>query len=355
MTEINKKQFSDLCLSLVLVRLFFTLPRQMLISAGNSAWILSIYLTLIALLMFFIITKFYKTNESPLEIAERTGGRGFKIITGLAAMAILILKSTGPIKIFLESVQIILLKNTNIELTVIFLGITIFIGAYSGIFSLSFLSGIFTPFVLFILGSFLLFLIPDFNISNLTPILGKGAKSIFIDGLSSLSLFGDLFVIFFLLPFVKEENILKRCSFRAIIFIGTILTITLIIYAGIFPYPISSEFILPLFQLTRTIEIGDFFGRLEAFFELIWALSFLIYASLNIYTLSIIFKKTFDLKYEKPIILPMTIITIAVGFFEPSIVELIEGDLKYSWVIIGALFLFPLIFGLLSRKGEKKI
>ena len=201
----------------------------------------------------------------------------------------------------------------------------------------------------------MLFLTPDFELSNLLPILGNGAKNIFVDGLSSLSLFGDLFIIFFLLPFTHEENVIKKGGLRAILLIGSVLTVTLLIYGGIFPYPASSEFIMPLFQLTRTIEIGDFFGRLEAFFELIWALSFLVYASLSIYNLSIIFKKTFDLKYEKPIILPMTIIAISVGFFQPSIVKLIEGNKNYSFIIIGALFLFPLIFGLLSKKGRKNV
>ena len=355
MTQISKKQLSNLAVSLVLIRLFFALPREMLLAAGNAAWILCIFLTLVALFLFFIITRVYTENESPIEIAERVGGKPFKVITGLLCMAILILKATGPIKIFLESVQIILLKNTPIEITVVFLLIALFIGAYSGIFSLSFLSGIFTPMVLVVLGLFLLFLIPDFDIKNLAPFLGNGAKGIFIDGLSCLSLFGDLFVLFFLLPFCKDKKALKKSGFRAILLVGSVFTVTLLIYGSIFPYPVSSEFIMPLFQLTRTIEIGDFFGRLEAFFELIWALTFLIYGSVSIYTVSIIFKETFSLKYEKPLILPITVIAIATGFFQPSIVELIKGDKIYSWVIIGAVFLLPVIYGLLSRKGRRHI
>ena len=71
MTQINEKQFSDICVSLVLIRLFFTLPREMLICAGNAAWLLSLYITIIALFMFFIISRKrnykIKNEEVPYE------------------------------------------------------------------------------------------------------------------------------------------------------------------------------------------------------------------------------------------------------------------------------------------------
>ena len=85
-----------------------------------------------------------------------------------------------------------------------------------------------------------------------------------------------------------------------------------------------------------------------------WAISFLIYASINIWILSIIWKKTFDLKYHEPITIPMTVFAIGIGFLEPSMLNIINGNRKFSWLMIASAFLVPFIYGFLSKISHKE-
>ena len=353
MISLTKSQLTSLMISMILIRLYLSLPREMLVCAGNSAWILIIYLTILGLLLFLAVSYSYRQNESILDIAENVGGRVFKIITGIFATALILVKTSGHIKLFIESIQIVLLQNSETELIVICLGIALIVGAYAGIESLSIISGLFLPIVITVLLGFSIFLIRDMDINNLTPLLGTGAKSIFIDGLRLLYVFGDLFLLNFLLPYCKEDDVLKKSGIKAIIFNGLIFLVFMIVYSGIFPYPVSSEYIIPIFQLTRIVEIGDFFGRLEAFFEFVWAISFFIYGAVNIWVLSNIWKITFDLKYREPIIIPMCVFALGIGFLEPNIHKMINGSVVFSWIIIASAFFVPIIYGVLAVIKEK--
>lgn len=354
MISLTKNQLTGLIMSMILIRLYLSLPREILMTAGNAAWILIIYITSIALVLFFFVTKVYKRNESILDIAEDLGGKTFKIITGIISVALLLIKTSGHIKLFIESIQIVLLQNTATELIVLVLGIALVIGAYSGIESLVIISGLFLPVVVTVLVSFIVLLVPVFNLDNLIPILGTGLKPIFTEGLRILSVFADLFLLTFLLPYCKEKDALKKSGFFGIVFNGIVFLIFMVGYCAVFPYPVSSEYIIPIFQLTRIVEIGDFFGRFEAFFEFIWAISFLIYASINIWVLSIIWQKTFDIKYHEPIIIPMTVFSLGIGFLQPSMLDIINGNRKYSWLLAGFAFFVPFIFGFLSKIRHKE-
>lgn len=354
MISLTKNQLANLMVSMVLIRLYLSLPRDMFVYAGNAAWILVIYITLIATLLFYINTKVYKNNESILEIAERTGGRLFKIIVGILSMALILLKTTGHIKLFIESIQIVLLQNSATELIVIFLSVAMIFGAYAGIESLAIISGLFLPVVITVLIGFLIFLIPNFNFLNILPIFGAGLKNIFFDGMRIVYLFGDLFILNFLLPYCKNEDVLKKSGYKAIVMNGIIFFIFMIVYAGVVPYPVSSEYIIPIFHLTRIVEIGDFFGRLEAFFEFIWAISFFIYGAINIWVLSIIWQKTFNLKYHEPLIIPMSFFSIALGFLQPDIQKIINTNSYFAWIVIVFAFFIPIIFGILSNIKSKK-
>lgn len=354
MINLTKNQLTNLITSMILIRLYLSLPREILVSAGSASWILVLYISVVSVILFFFVSLVYKRNESILEISENLGGKTFKIITGLLSVGLILVKTSGHIKLFIESIQMVLLQNTQTEIIVIILGIALIIGAYSGIESLSIISGLFLPVVITVLASFFVLLIPSLDINNLAPILGTGPKSIFLDGIKSLSLFADLFILNFLLPYCKDKDSLKKSGFRAIIFNSAIFLTFMLVYSSVFPYPISSEYIIPIFQLTRIVEIGDFFGRFEAFFEFVWAISFLIYASINIWVLSVIWKKTFDLKYHEPVIIPMTVFAIGIGFLEPSMLNIINGSRRFSWLMIGAAFLVPLVYGFLSKIQHKE-
>ena len=83
MISLSKNQLTNLITSKILIRLYLSLPREILMSAGSASWILVFFICIVASVLFFFVSSVYKKNESILEISENLGGKTFKIITGL--------------------------------------------------------------------------------------------------------------------------------------------------------------------------------------------------------------------------------------------------------------------------------
>ncbi len=353
MNKLSKKQLQGTMLIVLYMNLFYTFTRQMVLPAGNAAWIIAIYVTFAELLIFFVTESLYCKHKDILSLAQGLGGKPFKIVIAIIASAVIIMNMAAPVRSFAESVKMILLQNTPIEAIIITFGICAIIGAYCGIQSLSIICGLFFPIIAVVLIFFLIMLIPNFDISNLAPIFGTGVQNIFGEGLKCISLFDDMLLLFFLLPEFEESAI--KSGYKVIIISGLSMCAVLLFYCGIFPYPVSTEYIMPVYQMTRLIEIGDFFGRLEAFFGFIWSISVLLHISINLYVLSRIWQKAFDFEFYKPVVPLMMIITLSLAFLPSSIVNMIQ---LHNWIPIVLSILsiaIPLIFGVISAKKEKQI
>lgn len=353
MNKLSKKQLQSTMLIVLFINLFYTFTRQIVLPAGNAAWIIAIYVTVAELLVFFVTESLYGRQKDILSLAEDFGGKPFKIGIAFIVSAVILMNMAAPVRSFAESVKMILLQNTPIEVIIITFGICAIIGAYCGIESISIICGLFFPIVAIVLIFFVIMLIPNFEISNLAPIFGTGAQNIFGDGLKCISLFDDILILFFLLPEFEESAI--KSGYKAITITGISMCIVLLFYCGVFPYPVSTEYIMPVYQMTRLIEIGDFFGRLEAFFGFMWSISVLLHISVNLYVLSRIWQKTFDFEFYKPVVPLMMIIALSLAFLPSSIVDMVQ---LHNWipVVLSILsIIIPLVFGIISSKKEKQI
>ena len=350
----EKLNITSLCLVLInvmYVKLLLVVPRNIVLAAGNAGWILCIYVTLLELLLFFLISKVYDFSRNLLDIREKA----FKKIIGILAAAFLVLSMSSVVKIYPETVKIILLKNTPTEIIYIIFSLAAIIGAYMGIESLGKICSLFQPIATAVMILCFLFLIPNMHLYNLTPILGKGIKGIGFDGLTVLSVFSDIFLIFLIAPEGTDRKKIQHAGFKAIIIMGGILTIAMFGYSMIFPYDVSEDFVLPLYNTVRLIQLSDFFGRFEAFFEFVWSISILIYLSVYLVALSFVWKEAFDLKYEKPLIAPFMSFVALLSYSSVSYIEQNRNFTVYSIILIGLAFLVPLVVQLMRRRERRKM
>ncbi len=349
MENLSKKDMTALLINAMYVKLLLAIPRNLILIAGNGAWILSIVLTLFMLLIFYIITKFYDFKKSLPEFESRVSS----IIIGVAATLILIFSMASVVKIYPETVKIILLKNTPIEIISVVTAVAAILGARAGIEAIARISSLFQPIAAFIAVFCFLLLIPHMKFSNLTPILPDEPLNIFTKGLSSASGFSDI-ILLFILPFMsKDKNEYKKIGYRAIITMGTIMTLVMLTYCLIFPAGISKTYLLPIYQMIRLVEVGDFFGRFEALFELVWSISILLYYSIYLYALSVVWQKAFGLKYKNPLIAPfMAIISILV-YTSGSYAQVSKNYTWYSFALLCSTVLIIFISALIFKKEEK--
>ncbi len=349
----QRKKVTSLIINAIIVKMLLTYPRNLVLNSGNAAWIQVLYDLLITLAIFWAITSTYKTNKNIITLAEERGGKTFKIITGLLLVVILSANLISVVRIFPETIKLILLQDSKVELLLLIFAVVIIIGAYAGIESIATIHFLFLPIADIIMISFLLLLLPYYKADNLFPILGNGLKSILFSGLNSLSLFSDIILLNILLPYIENYNEFKKAGYRAILIGGIASFVIMLAYCSVYPYPASNEFIMPVYQLTRMIHLSSFFSRFETFFQFVWSILILLYAAFYICVICFVFQQTFSLEFHKPLIAPVVIILFTISLIPASLMKFMEIEKIIDMIIYPFAFLLPLLFGITSRKGKE--
>lgn len=353
---VTNKQLSSIIINAIIVKMLLSFPRNIFVYCANSAWLAAIYSTAIAFGLFSILKKLYRTKDNVIGMADKVGGTTLRIITGLSVFVVIALGFISTLRVFPEVIRLVLLQKTYVEIiSTVFVVATIFV-AWCGIGAIARVHQFFLPIAGIIFGVFIIMLIPDIHGQNLLPIFGTGIKSITTDGLACISLFSDLLMLNVLIPEMKEADSYRKAGSRAIIIGGTCSIIIFFAYGLCYVYPVSSEFIIPVYQLERLINLSDFFSRLEAVFQFIWSISIMLYSALYLAVLVEIWGQTFGLHHKKPLAAPIIIALVGVCEIPNSLNETILYDgIVNKWIYIPA-FAIPLIIGVLFHvKHQKRI
>lgn len=347
--QTNTRQLTMLASNLLITKMMFTFPRFLFKTSGNAAWMQAIYMSLLAYILFYLSMLFFKKtgNRSILQLAESIGKSPLKILVAIIVSAIIITNISAEVRTFAESVKIILLPKTKIEYIMILFAATVILGAFCGIPALATVNALFFPFFLLFLIVLAVSLVPSYTITNIYPVCGLGLKRIFLDGLKEMYCFSDLIVLNLLLPYFEDTKIIEKSGKRAIIISGITLILICFSYALAYPHPYSSEFLLIPYQLSRMVRAGEYFQRFEALFEFVWTLTELLYSSIYILILCSIFKDTFRLSSEKPLISCTFSGLCLLAFLPDSVVSVLDKSFIFRQYLSPAAFLLPILVPLL--------
>ena len=350
---LHKEEITSLMINALFVKILIFYPRIAVLNSENAAWMQILFNLLVMLLIYLITVKVYKTKKNVIQIASEKGGKWLKILVGTVVFLILMINLLSIIRIFPETVRIVLLKETPTNIIMLIFAIASAFGAYMGINSIARIHYKFLPIAGAVLFIFLIMLIPYYSIDNIMPILGGGADKIFIKGMRTMSFFADILLLNILIPYAPTLNDLKKSGLKSIIVSGSLAFITVLAYCLAYPNPISKEFVFPVYQLARMVHLTSFFSRFEAFFQFVWSLLVMLYSSLYVCILSLVWQQTFSLKFNKPLILPVTAIAFSLAMIPTSVVNTINIDKTISAIIYPLVFIIPIVFGLLTRKQKK--
>lgn len=344
------KFFSAIMINVIFVKVLLTFPKTVVVNSANAAWIQVLYNVIVALLFFMAVTQLYNRKKNVIEVAALNYGKTVKIITGIIVILVLTANLIPVIRIFSTAIKTVLLKETELEIIILITAVAAALGAYLGIESIGRISTMFMPIAAVIFAAFIIMLIPDYKAENIFPLLGNGWKSIFINGISSLSLFSDLIILNLLIPFTENLDTVRKYGRYTIIVSGCAAVIVTLMYCLTYSYPTTKNFIMPVYQMTRMVNFSSFFSRFEAFFEFVWSIMILLYISVYLYMMSYTLQITFSLKYVKPLIYPVTVAVFMTAMLPQSMMEIMELSSvigKYSYIPV---FLLLLIFSRVRRK-----
>ena len=178
----------------------------------------------------------------------------------------------------------------------------------------------------------------------------------FVTGLGNLGAFGGITLLYFLPPYLKEPQKMKKVYLTSII-LGTIyflLCVSIILF--MFISLMYTNQIMPLYSAARYIEFGNFFQRLESIFLLIWILQMICYLTIIAKISLSIFKKITNIRDEKPLIFVFGLLIFAISLLPKNyaISKFIEDYIYQYMVIIVSIFLGIALLGLAYLKKRKK-
>ena len=346
---LTRKQLNSLFINAFAAKMLLTFPHNIIEVCKNAAWISSIYIVLLALLLFGLTAVLYRSDKNIIQLAEKYGGKPLRIITGVFIFAVLFMNFFSVIRIFSEAVRLVLLQTSRTELIGILLAVCIVLGACCGIEAIARFQQLFLPIAGLAFAAFIIFLIPTVKPDNAFPILGSGAGGLFIDNIPFLSVFSDLLILNLLIPLMEESGDYKRSGIGAIIMGGIIVILIITAYCLSYTYPVSEEYLMPVYQLERLIKLGSFFSRLEAVFQFIWSISILLYCSFYLCMMAQTWKTTFALRDGPPLIPVIAVSLIGASIMPDSLSVMIDWEsIINKWVYIPA-FGLPIIFGITEK------
>lgn len=346
---LNHKEITTVLINLMCVKLFFTFPKKLIVNSGNAAWIQIIYVTVIAFALLYINIRAYKgcSNKNIIELSEKTGGKPLKIVVGILVIFTLFLNFSTVIRSYPNMVKTVLLPETPYEAIFLIYAAATGVAAYVGFESVARIHAVFIPTVLVIMIAFFVFLIPHVKVYNIFPLFGNGFSALFGKGLFGIEFFADILALNLILPNVKNAEEAEKSAVKAIFISAGAALMIVLSYGMIYPYPASEKFIIPTYQLTRLVEIGDFFQRFEAFFEFVWSIAVFLYSAFYLCLICRTFAEFFELKFEKPIVFPTIFAAVAVAAEKNYGIS--ENNFVITSVVLGVSFVLPPVLALIYR------
>lgn len=355
---INTGIFENICMLVTLTsaQTYLGMPRLVAESAGSAGWLMILYLSLIALLLVFLVIWLYKGNEGLdiIDISDKLGGLPVKILTFILVEAIVFAASSLTLRQFAEDMKIISLSMSPISYVTMFFIVGALIACLLGIEAISRASSIIVPVIFAGFVILTLSVIGRGNILNLTPLFGPGPKKIFFDSLPKVSIFSGYIIILVIAPFLKKYENIKKTGLYGVIISAFIMLVAVVTYTLVIPYPVSTQYFLPSFQLARMINYGRFFQRLESIFVFTWASTAILYLSILIYIGVYIFTKTFGLKYYKPICFSFFTIVFTLSLLPENlpVTVMIESQIMRNYMFL-ITFIYIILLLALTKVFKK--
>lgn len=308
---------------LTLSHLILTLPKSLLESQGSGIILNIVYISFLAFCIVFILSKLYKNfyGKDILDISEFLFGKVFKFIVGVTFILYFLFVASLLIRSSSENLKTMYFQNTSIPFLAFFiLACASFINKLGSNVVIK-CNLIIVPLIVMLLTILFLLSSNNFNTHRFFPVLGYGAKNIFLNGATNLHAFGCIVYLLFIMPFLKSYNQFNKISYLGIGLSALFIMLTSIALLLMFPLSIASGSNVPIYMQTRELTIGNLVQRADAFFVIIWILTLLSYLSIIINFIIIIFRKITNIQFRFSIVNCFLAILFGISLLYNNIIQ----------------------------------
>lgn len=341
----------------IITKIYFTSPALLIKFTGTAAWYVTLISALTAIVGFtfvYLLLRRYP-GKNLIEIFEVVWGRSLgSIFSGLLSLWF-IAESCIFLREFTEVLRVyeLPLSPTSfiIFIFVVGIGVLIFLGL-EAIVRFSKLA-----FPIFILGFIIVLVLSslNFNIHHLYPVFGYGITKSIFHGLIRSSVYGEVIILAVFYHSLQGVKYIGKSCYSAIVLSGILNSVSILAYLMTFPYFTAPRIISLMYEMTKLIDYGRFFQRLDPIFFFIWNVGSFITVATLFYTGISIYCMIFRIQNIKPILVPSLIILYSGAMLPQDATVIITGYVQasreYSWIVY---YFLPLITLIVSKfKGNK--
>ena len=355
--KIGKLEAIALIIMVSMNQIFLNLSNIIIVNVGTSAWINVIVISIIAILFCLLISKLFKSfpTHDIVDISEYLGKKTLKIIIGILYILFFIFISAVILRYITNSLKLIYFEKSPLTFLIILFLIPVVFAVRLGIKPISRVNLMFIPIVLISMIIILFSTISDFETQRIFPILGFGANKTFLIGLNNIFTFSAFAYLYFLMPLLKNPEDFKKIAVSSITISAIYIFLSVICLIMMFPFISFTDEMLSIYLLTRLIEFGKFFQRVDAIFVLIWILSAFSFLAITIEFINRIFKKLVKLKTHKEMSYSISaiIFSLSLAFENLSQIKDMQTIVLRYFVIV-LVFVISIIILILANLKLKK-
>lgn len=297
------------------------------IEAKQDAWIVILISLLIGLGLVWLFTRLQSKlpAENIAEITQTAIGKVLGWPLGFLYFLMFTFNCTRNTSEFADLINMTFLQETpRTIIMIIFMAAMTYV-LFLGIETFARVTEIILPLmVILIILIYLMVLVSGrMDFKELTPVLGNGIKpvlaAVYPVGINFP--FGLAFLFFQLWPYClglpgKE---IRRTTLLAVFLSGLILTITLIIIITTLGTNIAANATIPLLEVIKLINIGEFITNIDAVGVLMIFIGGFYLGILNFFSAVLVFAKLFKINNYKWVLIPLAIFILwYAGVYEPN-------------------------------------
>ena len=342
----------------MLSHIILNLPNHLISQAGSATILNFFYIFGIILIIFWIVTKFFKLfpNSDLIDICEYAGGKIAKNIYTASLLVYLFTVSAFVIRIFSESLVLIYFPNMDVDMVIlVFIIITAVINVL-GFKSIARASVILFPLIIVALLFVFVSSSSSFMPERALPILGYGVSETFLKGLTNIFAFSSALVITMVAPYINDENRMRKISFISLIIYGICIFGGIIAMLFIMPSVDDMNNTLSIYILAKRVTIGNFIQSIDAVFILVWIMLIFIYLSIIMHFILASFQRIVPIKHEINMVYSFSAITFIISMLPKTTTDInfFESVVyKYASIIFVFFISFIiLICGYIKKKHE---
>ena len=271
----------SLTLIVIISHILLNLPNEILGSTASSGPLNVIYITILAVILFLVFNKLFSPFQGKdiLDVAEFVGGNILKKVVSIIYTLYFIFVCGILLLNFANTLKTVYLQDMPTSLICLVSILIALIANQFGFKNVSRINAIILPFIVVAILIIFFALSVRFVPERFFPVLGYGVNNTFILGATNVFAFGEIILLLLMRSSYKDPKDVKRNGLTSVISSGIILFLSVTSLILIFPFATGGEGILSIYMITRSIQFGTFFQRVDAFFILIWVLTFFSYLS----------------------------------------------------------------------------